>query len=135
MFPDYIVPLWFVLSMLSIFVYFNARREDFRSTETESNDEPVFGYDFSQGYTSLERSLSSREDGPHTASVDETGLSRWWARRREAREMQRRQQEAEDEKHVDEILSRLHEHGMQSLSREDRELLQRVSQRYRSRLS
>ena len=41
--------------------------------------------------------------------------------------------EAEDEKRVDEILARLHERGMRSLSPEDRALLERVSQRYRSR--
>jgi hypothetical protein len=35
---------------------------------------------------------------------------------------------------VDEILARLHEHGLSSLSAEDRSLLERVSRRYRSRL-
>jgi len=45
----------------------------------------------------------------------------------------RRQQEfkAEEDRRVDEILSRLGETGLEGLSPEDRELLERVSERYR----
>ncbi len=42
--------------------------------------------------------------------------------------------EAEEERRVDAILSRLHSQGLESLSSEERELLERVSARYRSRL-
>ena len=42
--------------------------------------------------------------------------------------------EAAEEQQVDRILSRLHAHGMDSLTSEERQLLQRVSARYRSRL-
>jgi hypothetical protein len=45
------------------------------------------------------------------------------------------QQEADEERSLDEILERLHRHGRESLSPEDRALLERVSARYRSRLS
>ena len=42
--------------------------------------------------------------------------------------------EAEEERLVDDILSRLHTQGLESLSMEERELLERVSASYRSRL-
>ena len=42
--------------------------------------------------------------------------------------------EAEEERQVDLILSRLHAHGMDSLTPEQRQLLERVSARYRDRL-
>ena len=43
--------------------------------------------------------------------------------------------EAEEEQRVDEILDRLHRHGKESLTAEDHSLLERVSVRYRNRLS
>jgi hypothetical protein len=42
--------------------------------------------------------------------------------------------EAEEERQVDGILSRLHAHGMDSLTVDERKLLDRVSARYRNRL-
>ncbi|MHB8970855.1 MAG: site-2 protease family protein [Pirellulaceae bacterium] len=53
----------------------------------------------------------------------------------EAEERLRQEEiEATEAQLVDDILSRLHAHGMDSLSAEERALLQRVSARYRSRL-
>ncbi len=127
------VPLWFVLTLLAIFVFFNARREEILSAEVASGDEHVFGYDFSQGYTSFERSLDSEEKGSTPAEPRINAFQRWLEKRRVAHERRLQEQESEDEKRVDEILSRLHQHGMHNLSRDDRELLQRVSNRYRSR--
>lgn len=43
--------------------------------------------------------------------------------------------EALEEQRVDAVLTRLYSQGMESLSAEDRALLQRASARYRSRLS
>ena len=40
----------------------------------------------------------------------------------------------EEERQVDSILSRLHSEGLASLTRRERELLERVSARYRNRL-
>ena len=134
-YPTIRVPPWFVLTLLSIFVFFSARREERQFSEIEANEDDVFGYDFSQGYTSLERSIESGGDAAPKSISREGAFARWWKKRREARQRQLRKQEADDEKRVDEVLSRLHEGGLDSLSREDRELLQRVSQRYRSRQS
>ena len=131
---------WFSLVLLSIFVFFNARRERLQQTEIEQDEDTVFGYDFSQGYTSLERGLEDcdeeeeEDEGVHRPAP--LGLfSRWLENRREAQRQRLIEQERDDEQRVDEILSRLHQYGMRSLSHEDRSLLERVSKRYRSRQS
>lgn len=119
-----VLPVWFSLVLLAILMYFSARHEEERTEDVETEDQ-LFGYDFSEGYTSLERSSTQTEQtGP---------FRRWLQERKEARQEQQRELEQEEERRVDEILGRLHEHGMDSLSIEERLLLQRVSQRYRHR--
>ena len=53
-FPSAIVPAWLPLTFLLIYLYFSANQEVHRLDEQDL-DEDLFGYDFSQGYTSLER--------------------------------------------------------------------------------
>jgi Zn-dependent protease len=120
-----IVPVWFSLVVLAIMLYFSARQEEERAVDTGSEDD-LFGYDFSQGFTSLERTSQSHTEmaGP---------FRRWLEERRQARLQQQRELEEEEERRVDEILGRLHKDGMESLSGEERSLLERVSQRYRHR--
>jgi Zn-dependent protease len=121
------LPAWLAYTMLAMLLYFTARQESARLDEAEIDDE-LFSYDFSQGYTSLERNFERprREDGPGT-------LRRWIAHRQETRLRKQRMLEEEEEHRVDEILARLHETGMSGLSTKDRALLDRVSARYRNR--
>ncbi|HEX4132013.1 MAG TPA: site-2 protease family protein [Pirellulales bacterium] len=114
------------LALLAVFLFFAAKQEAERLQEGDSSDSS-FGYDFSQGYTSLERHLQpkAREPGP---------LRRWLDRRREERAERQQQLEQEEERRVDDILVRLHELGRDGLSPEDRALLDRVSARYRNRM-
>ena len=126
--PKQPVPVWFALVLLAIFVFFGAKQESDRQI-VEDEDEALFGYDFSQGYTSLEESVE-QPHRPHPGPV-----ARWMEHRRELQRRQRQETEAEEDRRVDEILSRLHETGMSGLSAQDRALLQRVSARYRSRQS
>ena len=130
-------PAWLALTLLSIYIFFNARREELQQAEIDQNEDNVFGYDFSQGYTSLERSLVNDEEEVETEVEDpQLGLvGRWLEKRRDAQLQRQLDQEAEDERRVDEVLDRLHNQGMRSLSHADRELLDRVSRRYRSRQS
>ena len=133
-FSDPQPPVWFVLVALSIFVFFCSRREELQQAEVEHEDDTVFGYDFSQGYTSLERSLSEETGKESRSSASPfRAFQSWIVRRRAERERRRVEQEKEDETRVDEILARLHDGGMHSLTSEDRALLERVSKRYRSR--
>jgi len=121
--------VWFPVSLLGIFFFFSARDEIARIGGQDSEDEP-FGYDFSQGYTSLDKSF----DAPSTASRPIGTLRRWLQQRREAREARRRKLEEDEDRRVDEILSRMSDAGLDSLTAEERSLLQRVSHRYRNRL-
>jgi Zn-dependent protease len=125
--PELPVPIWFSLAILAVFLYFGAKQEEQRSTDFDMEDE-LFGYDFSQGYTSLER--SSQRGEPRASPFAD------WLERRRATKLQRqRELEEEEERRADEILARLHEKGMESLSDEERMLLKRVSARYRQRNS
>lgn len=89
--------------------------------------ETFLGYDFSEGYTSLNRSASQTE------SVTPSILERW----RQKRQDQRRQREAaldlEVSEHLDRILAQVHAEGIDSLSYHDRKLLESASERFRSR--
>ena len=124
---DQPIPLWLSLVILAIFLYFGAKQEQERPRDYDSEDD-LFGYDFSQGYTSLERSADAEEEqvGP---------VTRWRERRREARLQRQLEVEREEDSRADEILARLHEKGMDSLTEEERLLLKRVSARYRQRNS
>ncbi|MES1213648.1 MAG: M50 family metallopeptidase [Singulisphaera sp.] len=114
------------LLLLGILLFFSAKQETDRLQDRES-DEGVFGYDFSQGYTSLERNFAS------TARKSPGLLRQWLDGRREARRVRQKRTEEEDDRRMDEVLARLHEVGRDGLSDEDRALLDRVSARYRNR--
>jgi Zn-dependent protease len=119
------LPSWLPLVMLAIFVYFSARQEASRSDEAEWEEE-MFSYDFSQGYTSLERSSQPR---PRPVGA----VERWLNNRRELRRRRRESQERDEERQVDSILIRLNETGLKGLTAKERALLNRVSARYRNR--
>jgi hypothetical protein len=120
-----VLPTWVPLALFAVFVFASASAEGSRIEETDW-DEDLLSYDFSQGYTSLERTLDppSKQGGT---------VRRWLENRREMRRRKRRFLEQQEERQVDEILIRLHEQGMDSLTAKERALLNRVSARYRNR--
>jgi Zn-dependent protease len=121
------VPVWFGLALLGIFLLFSARLEEERPDLGIEDDDRLFDYDFSAGYTSLERSADA------VVESDSHPLTVWLEERKAARQRRQRERELDDERRVDEILARLHAEGMQSLSADDKALLERVSARYRNR--
>jgi Zn-dependent protease len=123
--PFTLMTAWFPLGMLALFIFFSSRQESERVEENEVEDD-LFGYDFSQGYTSLEQAHGN-------SKFSMNGLRSWLEKRRLAKETRRREIEAEEERRVDGILARLHSEGMNALSMEERNLLDRVSARYRNR--
>ena len=90
-------------------------------------DDGVFGYDFSEGYTSLEGGAAKVR--PHR----ESALKRWRRRRSELRRQRRMAREAAEERRMDEILEKLHREGRAALTDEENRFLVRVSARFRNR--
>jgi len=122
-----LVPAWLPLVMMAIFLFFSANQAVARGEKREVAEDEL-DYDFSQGFTSLDRE-------PEPPPVEQPGmLRRWMERRRREKERLLREQEEADDRRMDEILAQLHITGMDGLSPEDRALLKRVSARYRNRL-
>lgn len=109
---------------LAIFIM-NACRQQWIVLEA-GGEEGAFGYDFSQGYTSLERSVS---DAPARPRVS------WWYRwlqRRAARRLLREQEAREaEERRLDDLLEKVHREGRGALTDEEVRFMKRVSDRYR----
>ena len=111
---------------LAIMIYV-ACRQQWIILET-GGEEGLFGYDFSQGYTSLER------DQP--AAPPRRRQSWWqrWQRRRAARKLQQEQEKREyEERRMDELLEKVQREGLPALTDEERRFMKRVSDRYRNR--
>lgn len=116
------------LISLAILIEFFVRAESRVVEDGGFFDEGVFGYDFSEGYTSLERSVP-----PAVRPDPESALKRWRRRRSERRRRRRMVQQLAEERRMDEILEKLYREGRAALSREEQRFLVRVSVRYRNR--
>lgn len=111
---------------LAIFIYVSCRQQ-WIILETGS-EEGVFGYDFSQGYTSLER------DQPAQPRPRRPGWWQRWRQRRAARKLQREIEQREyEERRTDELLDKISREGKNALTDEEQRFLKRVSDRYRNR--
>jgi stage IV sporulation protein FB len=111
---------------LAVFIYVSCRTQLF-VLET-GGEEGLFGYDFSQGYTSLER------DQPRPQTVRKASWWKRWRDRRAARKLQREMETREaDERRLDELLEKVQRLGMNALTDEERRFMKRVSDRYRNR--
>ncbi len=119
------IPTWLPLVLLAIFVFFSTRVEESQSSRPDHPD-ALLGYDFTAAYLSLEK---PQERSAPTENI----MARWWRKRQEARAVRRRETEMAEDERVDEILRRLHVDGIDNLSREERDLLRRVSARIRSK--
>lgn len=102
-------------------------QEQFQVRIGESYDDSFMGYDFSQGYTSLERS----DERPREKRT--TAWQRWRARRRAEKERRQQQQALEAERELDALLDKVHTNGLESLTDAERRQLARASARYREK--
>jgi Zn-dependent protease len=94
------------------------------------SEESFMGYDFSEGYTSLERSAPADEEPSETSG----GLFQRLHQKGEAGDGTRSPTLNQvEEAAVDKILAKLHEHGMQSLTEAEKRLLKQASARYREK--
>jgi stage IV sporulation protein FB len=113
-----------LLLLLALFIYVTCRQQ-YILLET-GGEESLFGYDFSQGYTSLERDQPPLRRRP--------GFIKRWLQKRAALRLQREQETREnEERRMDLLLEKVQREGLQALSEEERRFLTRVSARYRNR--
>jgi Zn-dependent protease len=92
-------------------------------------EEGLFGYDFSQGYTSLER-----DEPVRTRTARQPNWFQRWRQKRRAERLQREQEKREaEDRRLDELLEKVHREGKDSLTDEERRFMQRVSERLRNR--
>jgi Zn-dependent protease len=111
---------------LALFIYF-ACKQQWIILET-GGEESLFGYDFSQGYTSLER------DQPRPPRRRRPNFFQRWLQRRAARKLQREQeQQVAEELRMDELLAKIQREGRQALTDEENRFLKRVADKYRHR--
>ncbi len=113
--------------VLAIVIEFLVRIEARSLEDGGYFEDGVFGYDFSEGYTSLESSA------PKVRPSRESAVKRWRRRRSELRRQRRVAREAAEEARMDEILEKLHRDGRSALTDEEHRFLVRVSARYRNR--
>jgi Zn-dependent protease len=93
-------------------------------------EDSLFGYDFSQGYTSLERDERVQAGPPRRR----TSWWKRWLQKRAAQKLQREQETREaEERRMDELLDKVHREGQAALTDEERRFMKRVSDRYRNR--
>jgi stage IV sporulation protein FB len=112
---------------LALVIEFLVRNEARMLEDGGYFEDGLFGYDFSEGYTSLE------QGAPKVRPSRESAVKRWRRRRSELRRQRRVAREAAEERRMDEILEKLHREGRNALTDEEHRFLVRVSARYRNR--
>ena len=99
----------------------------------EPEDDTFLGYDFSAGYTSLERSDSDAGGRPHAAAPPPGPLRRWLEERRRRRARRDRDRALETERELDRLLEKISRTGEASLTGAERRMLRRAAARIRAR--
>lgn len=116
-----------VLLGIAFLIFLLAMQESYQLQASESYDDSFMGYDFSQGYTSLERS-------DQTKPQRRTGLlQRWLNKRRAERQRRIEEQAQQSEQQLDAILAKVHERGLMSLTPAEKRMLKRASNRYKGK--
>ncbi len=90
-------------------------------------EDGVFGYDFSEGYTSLEGGAANK-----VRPFRESAIKRWRRKRSELRRQRRLAREAAEDRRMDEILEKVYAHGKAALTDEEHRFLVRVSTKLRN---
>lgn len=116
-------PLWLCLA---VFIYVSCQQQ--RLLLETGGEEALFGYDFSQGYTSLER-----DQTPPPQRRRPNFFQRWLQRRAAIKLQRALEQKEAEECRLDELLDKIHRYGKDSLTDEERRFMQRVADRKRNR--
>lgn len=117
------------LSAFVLVLHIHEATHWFQPTEP---DESFLGYDFSEGYTSLDRTdeeVDQRSDDEVSHGI----LERWKARREEEKLRREAEERLNEEQQLDLILEKLHTQGKEALTTRELNVLNRVSARLRQR--
>jgi len=117
--------LGIVLVTFSSFILIMNLLESIQRQLSDSYDDSFLGYDFSQGYTSLEQGTEERPR--------RRGLIEQWRENRRLKKLEREQQERmETETKLDALLEKVHQQGMDALTPAEQRFLKQASARYRN---
>lgn len=94
----------------------------------ETGDDSFLGYDFSQGYTSLEKT----QPKPEVKTTRKPSFyQRWQERRKLERERRETVARQQAEEQLDALLAKVHERGIGALTESEKRLLKQASERFR----
>jgi Zn-dependent protease len=111
---------------LCMFIFISCKQQ-WILLETGGED-ALFGYDFSQGYTSLEK------DQPPPPKRKRPNFFQRWLQRRAQKKLQAELERHEaDERRMDQLLEKIQREGRHSLTDEENRFLKRVADKYRNR--
>ncbi|HMP16574.1 MAG TPA: hypothetical protein PKD72_06105, partial [Gemmatales bacterium] len=104
---------------------FSSCQQELQRLEMGPIDDNPYG-DFSEGYTSLERNTRQRERKP-------SFLQRWLAERAERRRQLEEERELADEQRLEDMLVKIKEGGMQTLTNDEKRFLKLMSEKARKK--
>jgi stage IV sporulation protein FB len=116
-----------MMAFLTIFIFVSCAQE-WMALES-AHEDSLFGYDFSQGYTSLEKDEAPAPPKPKKQNF----IQRWLANRAAKKLQQEIEQREADELRMDELLEKIQKHGKGSLTDEEQRFLKRVAERYKNK--
>ncbi len=108
---------------LALFILYSA----WQALQQLDMDDGPFGYDFSAGYTSLEK-----DDEPRPKPKKLGWYTRWRQARRARKVQQEVEERAREEERMDQILEKIARTGKESLTDDERRFLERYSARKRN---
>lgn len=103
-------------------------QESFMMQTQETYDDSFLGYDFSQGYTSLEREADEKPSAKRKGV-----LQRWRERRKSEKERRLAERDAEVQAELDGLLQKIQDHGIESLSEAERRKLKRAADLFKEK--
>jgi stage IV sporulation protein FB len=116
-----------MMAFLTIFI-FVACAQEWMALES-AHEDSLFGYDFSQGYTSLEKDEAPAPPKPKKQNF----IQRWLAKRAAKKLQMEIEQREADERRMDDLLDKIQKHGKGSLTDEEQRFLKRVAERYKNK--
>ncbi|MFH5802485.1 DUF6576 domain-containing protein [Alienimonas sp. DA493] len=132
---------WVAAAAAAVMLAARERRPRPRPAPRPQPDETFLGYDFSAGYTSLERAGGEGDEPAAATDLDEEdaeaggppagALARWRRQREAARRARERDEREREEQEVDRLLRKISAEGERALTAAERRTLTRAAARLR----